>query len=121
MGKKSRNEQRKRRHTRIRRSLQGTAERPRLNIYRSLENIYAQVINDEAGVTIVSASTIDRELAPQMADKDGVEAAKMVGLAVAQRAKEAGINKVVFDRGGFRYHGRVQALADGAREGGLEF
>lgn len=121
MGKKSRNQQRMRRHARIRRKLHGTAERPRLNIYRSLENIYAQVINDDEGVTIVSASTIDRELAPTMADKNGMEAAKMVGLAVAQRAKEAGVNKVVFDRGGFLYHGRVQALAEGAREGGLEF
>lgn len=121
MGKKSRNEQRKRRHRRLRHKVHGTAVRPRLNVYRSNDNIYAQVINDEEGVTIVSASTVDRELAPQVADKNGIDAAKLVGLAVAQRAKDAGINEVVFDRGGFRYHGRVQALADAAREGGLKF
>lgn len=121
MGKKSRNEARKRRHRRVRSKLHGTSERPRLNIYRSLQNIYAQVINDDDGHTIVSASTVDRELAAQLADKSPLEAAKLVGETVAQRAKEAGISQVVFDRGGFRYHGRVQALAEGAREGGLEF
>ena len=121
MGKKSRNESRKRRHRRVRAKISGTAARPRLNIYRSLQNIYVQVINDEEGHTIVSASTIDKELAPQIADKSPMDAAKLVGMTVAQRAKEAGISEVVFDRGGFRYHGRVAAVAEGAREGGLEF
>lgn len=121
MAKKSRNEQRKRRQRRVRSKINGTAERPRLNIYRSLENIYAQVIDDEQGHTIVSASTIDRELAPQVVDKPPVEQARLVGMEVARRAMDAGITHVVFDRGGFRYHGRVKALADGAREGGLEF
>ena len=121
MAKKSRNEQRKRRHRRVRAKVTGTAECPRLNVFRSLENIYAQVIDDEQGNTLVAASTIDRELSSQLADKPPLERAKMIGMEVAKRAKAAGISKVVFDRGGFRYHGRVQALAEGAREGGLEF
>lgn len=112
---------RKRRHRRVRANLSGTAERPRLNIYRSLDNIYAQVINDDEGHTIVSASTIDKELAPQVEGKSKSEAAELVGKALAERAKAAGVTSVVFDRGGFRYQGRVAALAKGAREGGLEF
>ncbi|MFT7583690.1 MAG: large subunit ribosomal protein L18 [Cellvibrionaceae bacterium] len=112
---------RKRRHYRMRRNLVGTSERPRLNIFRSVEHIYAQVIDDETGTTLASASTIDKALSGDMSDKPRFEQAKAVGLAVAERAKAAGVLAVVFDRGGFRYHGRVKALADGAREGGLEF
>jgi large subunit ribosomal protein L18 len=94
---------------------------PRLNVYRSLAEIYAQVIDDEAGQTLVSASTIDRELRNGMGGKKKSEQARMVGKLLAERAKAKGISKVVFDRGGYRYIGRVKALADGAREGGLEF
>lgn len=113
---------RKRRHRRIRAQIQGTAERPRLNVYRSLENIYAQVINDEAGHTVASASTIDREVAKKITgEMDKTEAAKLVGQILAERAKAAGVESVVFDRGGFRYQGRVAALADAAREAGLKF
>jgi len=118
---KSRSEARKRRHIRIRQSVSGTPERPRLNVYRSLAEIYAQVIDDEAGHTLVSASSIDSELRAQMAGLKKAEQAKLVGKALAERAKAKGINKVVFDRGGFRYIGRVKALADAAREGGLDF
>ncbi len=112
---------RKRRHNRMRHKMSGTAVRPRLNVYRSLENIYAQVIDDEAGRTLVSASTIDKALASEMAGKEKAEQANLVGKAIAERAKEAGITQVVFDRGGFLYHGRIKALAEGAREGGLQF
>ncbi len=120
MSEKSR-KARIRRHRRVRAKISGTAERPRLNVYRSLDNIYAQVIDDIAGHTLASASTIDRELRDQVADKDKTEAAKMVGELVAKRAQDLGVKEVVFDRGGFRYHGRIKALADGAREAGLEF
>jgi len=112
---------RERRHARVRARVEGTTERPRLNIYRSVANIYAQVIDDIKGHTLVSASSIDTEVAPQVAGKTKSEVAKIVGQVVAQRAKTAGITQVVFDRGGFRYQGRVAALAEGAREGGLEF
>lgn len=112
---------RERRHRRVRARVTGTTQRPRLNIFRSLSNIYAQVIDDVTGKTLVSASTIDREIAKQVEGKKKSEAAKIVGQALAQRAKEAGITTVVFDRGGYQYHGRVAALAEGAREGGLEF
>ena len=118
---KTRVEARKRRHIRIRQSVSGTPERPRLNVYRSLAEIYAQVIDDEAGNTLVSASTIDSELRGQMEGLKKSEQAKLVGKALAERAREKGIRKVVFDRGGYRYIGRVKALADAAREGGLEF
>lgn len=101
--------------------ISGTPERPRLNIYRSLDHIYAQVIDDTVGHTLVSASTQDSALQADLDDKNKVEQAKVVGAALAERAKDAGINRVVFDRGGYRYHGRVKALADGAREGGLNF
>ena len=104
-----------RRHRRVRAKIAGTPERPRLNVYRSLTSIYAQVIDDVAGHTLVSASTIDRELRGQLEGKSKTEAAKLVGELVARRAQ------VIFDRGGYRYHGRVKALADGAREAGLEF
>lgn len=112
---------RERRHNRVRARVIGTSQRPRLNVFRSLDNIYAQVIDDTAGKTLVSASTVDRELAKQLADKNKVDAAKLVGKTLAERAKKAGVTSVVFDRGGYQYHGRVAALAEGAREGGLEF
>jgi large subunit ribosomal protein L18 len=110
-----RNKIRTRIHERIRRKLAGTAERPRLNVYRSLNHIYAQVVDDQSGVTIVSASTI------KMKSGGNVAAAREIGKAIAESAKEKGVKRVVFDRGGFLYHGRVKALADAAREAGLEF
>ncbi len=112
---------RERRHHRVRIQVSGTAERPRLNVYRSLQHIYAQVIDDVAGHTLASASTLDAEVKKTISGMHKTEAAKVVGQVVAARAKSAGITQVVFDRGGNRYHGRVKALADGAREGGLEF
>jgi large subunit ribosomal protein L18 len=112
---------RERRHKRIRRRIVGTAERPRLSVYRSLTNIYAQVIDDSRGHTLVAASTLDPALRDEVAKLTKTEAAKRVGALVAARAREAGITQVVFDRGGNKYHGRVKALADAAREGGLEF
>jgi large subunit ribosomal protein L18 len=118
---KSRAAARERRHERVRKSVNGTPERPRLNVYRSTAEIYAQVIDDEAGQTLASASSIDHELKAQMAGLKKSEQAKLVGKAIAQRALSKGITKVVFDRGGFRYTGRVKALADAAREGGLDF
>jgi len=121
MANKTRAEQRKRRHRRVRAKISGTAARPRLNIYRSHENIYAQVIDDENGHTLASASTVDAEVKKLADGKTKIEAAKIVGSTVADRAKGAGIETVVFDRGGYRYHGRIKALADGAREAGLEF
>lgn len=114
-------EARVRRHFRVRKKVTGTPERPRLNVYRSLEHIYAQVIDDVSGHTLASASTLDAEVKKVISGKPKTEAAKVVGQVVAQRAKSAGIAKVVFDRGGFKYHGRIKALADGAREGGLDF
>jgi len=119
--KKSRSESRVRRHTRVRKHISGTPERPRLNVYRSVAEIYAQVIDDRAGNTLVAASSIDQELRVQMAGLKKSEQARLVGKALADRAKSKGITKVVFDRGGYRYIGRVKALADGARDGGLEF
>ena len=118
---KVKNEARRRRQTRVRAKIHGTAERPRLNVFRSNDNIFAQVINDDLGHTIVSASTIDKELASQVEGKNKSEAAKIVGQAIAERAKKAGVEAVVFDRAGFQYHGRVAALADGARDAGLKF
>jgi large subunit ribosomal protein L18 len=109
------------RHTRVRGRVEGTPERPRLNVFRSLANIYVQVIDDQKGHTLVSASSLDKDVASQIEGKTKSETAKIVGQVVAQRAKDAGISKVVFDRGGYKYHGRVAALAEGAREGGLEF
>lgn len=121
MANKSRSAARVRRHIRVRKSVFGTPERPRLCVFRSLNDIYAQVIDDIEGHTLVSASSIDAELRAKMAGLKKVEQARAVGKAVAERAKNKGIDAVVFDRGGFRYMGRVKALADGAREGGLEF
>jgi large subunit ribosomal protein L18 len=119
--KKTRSLARVRRHARIRKRLAGTPDRPRLNVFRSLTEIYAQVIDDEAGRTLVSASSIDKELKAKMEGLTKVEQAKLVGRAVAERAKANGVETVVFDRGGYRYIGRVKALADSAREGGLKF
>lgn len=119
--KPSRNELRKKRHLRIRKKVFGTAERPRLNVFRSLKHIYAQIIDDERGVTLVSASTLSPELRGELKTGGNVEAAAAVGRLVAQKALERGIKKVVFDRGGYLYHGRVKALAEAAREAGLEF
>jgi large subunit ribosomal protein L18 len=120
-GKKSRSVSRNRRHIRVRKRVRGTADRPRLNVYRSLAEIYAQVIDDEAGLTLASASSIDQSLRKQMDGLKKTEQANLVGKIVADRAKSQGVTSVVFDRGGYRYIGRVKALADGAREGGLEF
>ncbi len=121
MAKKTSSEARARRHARVRKNLAGTTERPRLAIFRSVAEIYAQVIDDSAGHTLVSASTIDKELREKVKGMKKSEQAKMVGKIVAERATSKGIKSVVFDRGGFKYIGRVKALADGAREGGLQF
>lgn len=121
MAKKSRTAARKKRHFRVRKQISGTPQRPRLNVFRSLTDIYAQVIDDEAGQTLVSASTIDKDLRKKVKGKNKTEQAKAVGEIVAERAKSKGISQVVFDRGGYQYMGRVKALAEGAREGGLEF
>ncbi len=112
------NKQRLRRHKRIRAKISGTAARPRLDVFRSNQNIYAQIIDDENGVTLLSASTLEKEFEGYGGNK---EAAKAVGTMIAKRALERGITEVVFDRGGYVYHGRVQALAEAAREGGLKF
>jgi large subunit ribosomal protein L18 len=112
---------RKRRHDRVRKKVSGTPARPRLNVYRSLDNIYAQVIDDTTGNTLVSASTLDKTLRGDVAQLDKTAQAKAVGKAVAERALDKGIKDVVFDRGGYPYHGRVKALADASREGGLNF
>jgi large subunit ribosomal protein L18 len=122
MGKKiTRSKARQRRHLRVRKRIYGTADRPRLNVFRSLTEIYAQVINDDEGITLVSASTIDQDLRSKVSGNAKTEQAKKVGELLAERAKSAGIEQVVFDRSGYRYIGRVKALADGAREGGLQF
>ena len=121
MAKETRAQARQRRHRRVRRNLEGTSVRPRLNVFRSLQHIYAQVINDEDGNTLVSASSLDPELREQMEGKNKTDQAKVVGKVLAERAKDQGIEQVVFDRGGYRYHGRVKALAEASREGGLDF
>lgn len=121
MANNSRSEARIRRHVRVRKFVHGTPNRPRLSVFRSLAEIYAQVIDDEAGNTLVSASSVDAELRAKTAGLKKSEQARLVGEAVAKRALEKGIKQVVFDRGGFRYIGRVKALADAAREAGLDF
>ena len=121
MAKESRLEARRRRHARVRRKVIGTAERPRLSVFRSLQHIYAQVIDDSSGNTLVSASTLDKQLREDIVKLDVHEQAKAIGRAVAERAKAAGIEQVVFDRGGYVYHGRIKAVAEGSREGGLIF
>ena len=112
---------RQRRHTRVRKRIRGSATRPRLAVYRSLKHIYAQVIDDDAGRTLVAASSLDPSLREQLQDMTKTQVAGEVGKLVAQRALDAGIETIVFDRGGFPYHGRVRALAEGAREAGLKF
>ena len=121
MAKNSRSIARARRHVRVRKNLTGTTERPRLNVFRSLSGIYAQVIDDQTGRTLLSASSVDRDLREKLKGMKKSEQAKLNGQTLAERAKSKGIESVVFDRGGYRYIGRVKALADGAREGGLQF
>ena len=121
MKKRSRNDMRVIRHERLRRTLSGTADKPRLCVFRSLKNIYVQVVDDEKGCTLVSASTLEKALQPELKGHCNIEAAKVIGKTIAERAKAKGINTVVFDRGGHAYHGKVMALADAAREGGLSF
>lgn len=115
------NDSRQKRHLRVRKNVSGTAAKPRLNVFRSLHHIYAQIIDDVTGVTLVSASTMDKDIREQVAKGGNCEASKLVGAAVAKRALEKGISQVVFDRGGYIYHGRVAALAQSAREAGLQF
>lgn len=117
--KVSRNELRQARHSRVRETVTGTTSVPRLNVFRSNKNIFAQIIDDEAQVTLVSASSIDKDL--KLENGSNIEAATKVGELIAKRAKKAKITKVTFDRGGYQYHGRVKALAEAARENGLEF
>lgn len=117
--KPTKNESRKKRHGRVRARVTGTTERPRLNVFRSNKNIYAQLIDDSQGTTLASASTVDKELALEVTSN--TEAAAKVGELIAKRAKDSGCTSVVFDRGGYLFHGRVKALADAAREAGLEF
>jgi ribosomal protein L18, bacterial type len=119
--KGDKNKARLKRHLRVRKKINGTAARPRLSVYRSSKHMYAQLIDDVAGVTLAAASTQDKELAGSIGNGGNVEAAAKVGELIAKRAKEKGISVVVFDRGGYLYHGRIQALAAAAREAGLEF
>ena len=115
------NEERLRRHVRVRKKISGTAETPRFNVYRSLNHIYVQIIDDVKGVTLASASTVDKELRAEVKDMSKTDAAKAVGKKAAERALAKGVSQVVFDRGGYLYTGRVKAVADGAREAGLNF
>ncbi len=119
--KVDKNQLRQRRHARVRKHVSGTAETPRLNVYRSLNHIYVQVIDDVKGVTLASCSTLEKAIREEVSGKTKTEAAKLVGQTVGQRAKEKGIETVVFDRGGYLFTGRVKAVADGAREAGLKF
>ena len=119
--KLSKDAHRRRIHSRVRTRLVGTAERPRLCVYRSLEHIYAQIIDDRSGRTIASGSSVDKETKKGLKGGGNIASAKAVGKIIAERAKAAGVAKVVFDRGGYKYHGRVKALADAAREAGLQF
>ena len=121
INKKSRNAIREKKHLKIRNRFSGTPERPRLAVFRSNQHIYAQVIDDEARRTLVSASTVEKAIAAEVEHTDTVEAAAKVGEMIGKRALEAGVTEVVFDRGGFVYHGKIQALADAAREAGLTF
>jgi large subunit ribosomal protein L18 len=110
-----------RRHDRIRKKVSGIGERPRLCVYRSLNNVYAQIIDDTKGATLAAASTLDKDLRGEDGHKGNIAAAKKVGILLAKKATAAGIKQVVFDRSGYRYHGSIKALAEGSREGGLEF
>jgi large subunit ribosomal protein L18 len=114
-------ELRQKRHKRVRKKVNGTEERPRLTVYKSLSHMYAQIIDDAKGHTLAQASTLDKSLKAETGHKGNITAAKKVGALIAQKAQEKGIKKAVFDKGGFKYHGRVKALADAAREAGLEF
>lgn len=117
----SRAEARRERHVRLRKNVSGSPQRPRLCVRRSLHHLYAMLVDDVRGHTLASVSTLDKSVAGELSSKTNVEAAKAVGTAIAAKAKAAGISDVVFDRGGYKYHGRVQALADAAREAGLKF
>jgi large subunit ribosomal protein L18 len=119
--KGDKNKARQKRRLRIRKKISGTIARPRLSVFRSSKHIYAQLIDDVSGVTLASASTVDKELSGQVENGGNVESARKVGELIAQRAKAKGYEIVVFDRGGYLYHGRIQALADAAREAGLQF
>lgn len=121
MAKESRNDKRLKRHARVRKNLMGTPEKPRLCVFRSSKNISCQIIDDENHKTLVSASSLDKELKAEIENGGNKDAAKKVGEAIAKRALAKGIEVVAFDRGGFLYHGRVKELAEGAREGGLKF
>lgn len=121
ISKGDKNKARLKRHLRVRKKIQGSSERPRLNVFRSSKHIYAQIIDDNQGTTLVSASTLDNGVKDSIENGGNVEAARKVGQLIAERAKEKGIERVVFDRGGYLFHGRVQALAEAARESGLEF
>ena len=121
ISKVDKNQERLRRHKRVRKNISGTAESPRLCVYRSLVNIYAQIIDDTKGVTLVACSTMEKEIKSQLEGKTKQEQAKLVGAKLAEKAIAQGISAVVFDRGGYLYTGRVAALAEGAREGGLKF
>ena len=121
MAKNNRSTARLMRHRRVRKRISGTPERPRLNVFRSLSEVYVQIIDDESGVTLASASTVDKELRSEMKGLNKTEQAALVGKAIAERSKAQGIDGVIFDRGGYRYIGRVKALADAAREAGLQF
>ncbi len=121
LNKENSNVKRQKRHLRIRKTVNGTPDRPRLNVYRSSNHIYAQIIDDKAGRTLVSASTLDKDLKGKLEATGNKEAAKEVGKLVAEKALAQGIQEVIFDRGGYIYHGRVKELAEGAREGGLKF
>ena len=121
INKIDKNKERQRRHARVRKKIFGTAETPRLSVYRSLNHIYVQVIDDTKGVTLCSASTMEKDVKSAVKDMTKTDAAKVVGKAVAEKALKNGFKQVVFDRGGYLYTGRVQAVADGAREAGLNF
>ncbi len=121
ISKPDRKKQREKRRIRVRKKITGTGERPRLNVFRSLNNIYASLIDDEKGVTVVTVSTLSQDVKGKFPSGGNKEAAALVGKLVAKEAQDKGIKKVVFDRAGYIYHGRIKALADAAREGGLEF
>lgn len=121
LGTKQRRERRERRHRRVRKKVVGTAERPRLVVFRSLKNIEAQVVDDTRGVTLVGISTNNADVKSQGTELSKTDRGRLAGKLIAEKAKEAGVTRVVFDRGGYLYHGRVKAFAEGAREGGLEF
>jgi len=119
--KETRSAARKRRHARVRKKIFGTTNAPRLSVFRSLKHIYAQIIDDESGRTLISASTLDPDIRERVIELNKTEQAKLVGRRLAEKALSNGVTTVIFDRGGYKYHGRVKALADASREGGLQF